>query len=88
MATDRMTCMCCGVTKAWPDGFPNSMDAQCWKCAWNEHLRTKHPKVVKAARRRAEKRALTKFRNEAHREVEAELLKAGLLNGSSADAHP
>ena len=78
MSAGKMTCMCCGQTRQWPDGFPDHMDARCWDCAWKEHLRTKHPRVVRAARRRAEKMARIKFRNEAHREVEAELRREGL----------
>ena len=78
MSAGKMTCMCCGQTRQWPDGFPDHMDARCWDCAWKEHLRTKHPRVVRAARRRAEKMARIKFRNESHREVEAELRREGL----------
>jgi hypothetical protein len=74
-----MTCMSCGKTKAWPDAFPNTTMAECWDCAWKAHLRSDHPRLVRKARRAAEKRARLRFRAEAHREVEADLLRDGYL---------
>lgn len=57
MATDRMTCMTCTRTKAWPDGFPNRIEATCWDCAWRAHLRDEHRKTVRKIEREVKKRA-------------------------------
>lgn len=57
MATDRMTCMTCTRTKAWPDGFPNRIEATCWDCAWKRHLRDEHPRTVRKIEREVKKRA-------------------------------
>ena len=88
MSTEKMTCMRCLQSKQWPDGFPDHMDARCWDCAWKDHLKRKHPKVIRAARRRAEKRARIKFRNEAHREVEEELRREGLTLAQNPYSQP
>ena len=55
--TKDMLCVSCGKRKAYPDGFPNRAFAECWECAWNEHVRTKHPEVVRRIKRAARKRA-------------------------------
>ena len=55
--TKTMACVRCGRAKAWPDAFPSSMFAECWECAWNEHVRAKHPEVVRRIKRAARKRA-------------------------------
>lgn len=39
---EMMTCAICGEQKAWRDGFPNRAFAQCWECAWKEHVRAEH----------------------------------------------
>lgn len=75
MSATEMTCMSCGRTKNWADGFPDHAYATCWECAWKMHLREKHPRVVRKARREAERRAKAKYRNEAHREVEASMVR-------------
>lgn len=79
MSAMSMTCMSCAQTKAYPDGFPNTLEATCWECAWKRHLREQHPRLIRKARRKAEARARQRIRNEAHREVEAELTRNGFL---------
>lgn len=39
----QMTCMICGLKKAWPDAFPDIIYAECWKCNWEAHNRQHHP---------------------------------------------
>lgn len=53
----RMACTTCWQQKAYPDGFPNAAYAECWQCAWDAHIRRKHPEVVRRIRRAAKKRA-------------------------------
>ena len=86
MAVDKMTCMCCGQTKQWPDGFPDHMDARCWDCAWKEHLRDKHPKVIRRARREAARMAKVRFINESSRLIEDRLKREGLLIGITEES--
>lgn len=38
-----MSCVLCGERKAFPDGFPSRMYAECWKCCWDRHFSEKHP---------------------------------------------
>lgn len=75
-----MTCMSCAQTKAYPDGFPNTLEATCWECAWKRHLREHHPRVVRKARRKAEALARQRYRSDAHREVEEQLMRDGLIS--------
>lgn len=51
-----MLCAYCRRTKH-RDGFPMRAFAQCWECAWDDHVAKSHPKVVKAIRKEAKKRA-------------------------------
>ena len=75
-----MTCMSCGLTKAWPVAFPaGTIYATCWECVWKQHLREQHPKSVRKARKEAERRAKLRFRNEAHQAVEKELISRSIL---------
>jgi hypothetical protein len=69
---DSMTCMSCGRTKAYPDGFPDRAFAECWECAWADHIRKAHPKIVKRIRKDVRKRA--------HGRAERELLAAAFDN--------
>ena len=85
MTEKTMTCMDCARTKAYPDAFPNTLDATCWECAWKRHLREQHPRLVRKARRKAEALARRKYRNEAHREVEAQLMRDGYLAPKAGD---
>lgn len=73
-----MACMSCGETKAWPDGFPSSIYAECWDCAWKQHLVKEHPRVIRRAQKEAERRAKRKFLAEGVQEVAAELKRQGL----------
>lgn len=42
--TSKMTCMGgCRRTLAWPDAFPNTTYAVCWRCSWDDHQRRAHP---------------------------------------------
>lgn len=75
---DKMTCMSCGQTKAWPDGFPSIIYAQCWDCAWKEHLVSKHPEILRRARREAKRLAKKKFLAEGAQEIAARLKREGL----------
>ena len=54
---DSMLCTYCGHTKQYPDGFPQRHFAQCWECAWDDHIHTSHPRIVRRIRRVAKKRA-------------------------------
>lgn len=54
---DSMTCTYCGRTKQYPDGFPVRHFAQCWDCAWDDHIHTSHPRIVRRIKRVAKKRA-------------------------------
>lgn len=56
-AAKDMVCMSCGLRKAYPDGFPNRTCAECWQCAWDRHIRSAHPKVIRRIKREARKRA-------------------------------
>ena len=55
--TKVMTCVLCGTTRAWPDGFPSRQMAECWECLWLRHVRDEHPKRVRQIRREVRKRA-------------------------------
>lgn len=46
--TRLVTCAYCGAERAWPDGFPISTYAKCWRCAWDNHVAEEH----KSKRRR------------------------------------
>jgi uncharacterized protein YdeI (YjbR/CyaY-like superfamily) len=47
-----MRCVKCHDLKAWSDGFPNHIEAICWQCAWQEHVRDVHPLRAWKIRRR------------------------------------
>lgn len=42
MSTELMACAMCGDKRAWPDGFPSSVYAECWRCAWKAHVESEH----------------------------------------------
>jgi hypothetical protein len=82
--TMDMLCVSCGKRKAYPDGFPDRAFAECWECAWNDHVRNKHPEVVRRIRKAAKKRA----RRLTERDVEAAMFTAERMQvlGPGADA--
>lgn len=57
MSAKTMTCVTCGNSRAYPDGFPQATFAVCWQCSWNQHVHEQHPKLVRGIRKRAKKRA-------------------------------
>ena len=57
MKADSMRCASCGRTKQYPDGFPSAHFAECWPCAWDNHIHQSHPRVVRRVRREARRRA-------------------------------
>jgi hypothetical protein len=76
VSADRMTCMDCGQTKAWPDGFPSRIYAECWECAWNKHVHSSHPKTVRRIKRAARKRVKARREQESRRITDEEIRKA------------
>lgn len=67
-----ITCMDCGQPKPWPDAFPDTLMAECWRCVWNSHIHRAHPKIVRRIKRAAKKRSSQRSR----RQVEADLKAA------------
>ena len=58
-----LRCGTCGETRAHPDGFPDPIYAECWKCAWSAHLKSQHKrwwnaKIVRPAKKAARARYL------------------------------
>jgi len=37
-----MRCAYCNRDKAWADGFPNRIYAECWECVWKHHQEAEH----------------------------------------------
>lgn len=58
---DSMTCVACGQKRQYPDGFPNATFAECWRCAWTQHVARQHPKIVKEIRKKARQRLRAKY---------------------------
>lgn len=54
---DKMTCMSCGRTRQYPDGFPVRHFAECWECAWSGHIHASHRRIVRKVTREVKKRA-------------------------------
>ena len=73
MTTETMTCQVCGSKKAWPDGFPNSLYAECWNCAWKAHAREHHPPTWRD-RREARRKLRDRLRIELEKERQLEQL--------------
>lgn len=65
-----MSCAICNKVKNWRDGFPGSIYAECWECAWEAHVRTEHKPTW--IQRRALKKKLA---SQLQAELEQEELK-------------
>lgn len=38
---DRMACTYCGRSYSWPDGFPHSSYAKCWRCYLYDRIQSR-----------------------------------------------
>lgn len=78
----RILCAYCGRNTQWPDGFPVSYDARCWRCWYEDHQKAEHPEPRKARRteralRRMERRLRRLGMDEAAKGIEDVLTAHG-----------